>query len=251
MKNFSHATSRGLLTSKLEYCKRPGAFGEAGEKINIPLSEVSTKTMEYMISQAEQQMKSLNVPEAGEDFQRKQLEDSAINWLRVNLTKEKYTHFFSSRPPPTMEDKINFYYEQFRLQNGVDPPYTKVPSVHDSRIPKNSNRMYVVQSPVRIPYDQRNYAFYFSKQILQGGYYLDGVKDGEQPPEGRRTHRYEVGEEITYLDGQEWTEGHYHDYRRLPKSIRDAYAKIIVFNLNNDPEIKNLLGDSTLVATWT
>jgi hypothetical protein len=116
-----------------------------------------------------------------------------------------------------------------------------------------------VQSSVRIPYNENNYAYHFSKHILpRGGYYLDGGDVGaknsgtkDDPPEGRRIHKYEVDEMITYLDGKIWKNGHYHDYRRLPKSIRDAYAKIIIFNLSRDPDIKLLLGDSTLVGTWT
>ena len=274
MKKFTHVTSQGIVAKKLEYCKRPGAWGPAGDKVNIPLCEVSRKTMEYIISQAEQQMKSLNVPESGETFERKRLETEALQWLESNMPPGQYERFLESTPPPTLQDKINFYFEQYTERNGSPSPFLNVPSVTTLQPPKNSNTTFIVQSSVRIPYDEKNYAYHFSKHVrVQPGdpmydptkttqeqvfskrkFYLDGVKDSgtvDDPPAGRRVHKYEVDEMITYLDGEIWKDGHYHDYRRLPKSIRDAYAKIIIFNLCNDPEIKPLLGDSTLVGTWT
>ncbi|MBJ23658.1 MAG: hypothetical protein CMB64_03200 [Euryarchaeota archaeon] len=253
MKKFSHVTSHGMTTNKLEFCKRPGAFGSAGDKVNIPLCDVSRKTMEYMIAQAEQQMKSVQVPEAGEKFERKKLETESLKWLSANIP-DQYEVFLKSTPPPTLQDKIDFYFREYTNRMGAPPPFENVPSVTKLQPPKNSDSIFTVQSSVRIPYDKNNYAYHFSKHITpRGGYYLDGVKDSDtNPPAGRRVHKYEVDEMITYLDGElNWQDGHYHDYRRLPKSIRDAYAKIIVFNLCNDSEIQPLLEDSTLVGTWT
>ena len=248
-------TSQGIIANKLEYCKRPGAFGTAGDKLNIPLCEASTKTMKYMISQAEQQMESLDIPEAAETFARKKLETNALNWLSSNLDPQKYSKFLASIPPPTIQDKIDFYIEQYTDRHGIPPSVPNVPSITTLQPPKNSNTTFIVQSSIRIPYHENDYAYHFSKHIVpRGGYYLDGVDysgTADDPPQGRKVHKYEVDEMITYLDGDTWENGHYHDYRRLPKSIRDAYAKIIIFNLSHDPEIRNLLGDSILVSTWT
>ena len=117
----------------------------------------------------------------------------------------------------------------------IHSPFSNVPSVTTLQPPKNSNTTFVVQSSVRIPYDENNYAYHFSKHVrVQPGdpmydptktseeqvfskrkFYLDGVKDSgtvDDPPRGRRVHKYEVDEMITYLDGEIWEDGHYHDY---------------------------------------
>lgn len=154
--------------------------------------------------------------------------------------------------------KVSSVWNRPKTMQSFDPSI-QIPTKRDeqSYLPAT---LQTIAVPILLPFDEKNLPFEFGKDSDNPSekHFLEAEHETYTHD---RHHGHSEGENITFFNHEtgRWNEGHPHEYKFLPRTLRDAFAKVVLHNLNNDPGltvthngITHTLSDLnvSLVATW-